>query len=72
MNTTERTTPHFSQEDFSRLGVDHVAYVKAVEVDGRRVFAIHAADGTQIKLLADQGLALAAIRQNNLEPLSVH
>ena len=71
MNTTERP-PQFSQEDFFRLGVDHVAYIKEVEVDGRRAFAIHAADGTAIKLLADQDMALATIRQNNLEPLSVH
>lgn len=71
MNTTERT-PQFSPEDFVLLGVNHVAYVKPVEVDGRQAFAIHAADGTQIKLLADQALAIATIRQNSLEPLWVH
>ena len=72
MNSSTERNPRFSHEDFARLGVNHVAYVKAVEVDGRQAFAIHAADGTRIKLLADQDLALAAIRQNNLEPLSVH
>lgn len=71
MNSTERN-PRFSHEDFARLGVDHVAYVKPVEVEGRQAFSIHAADGTPIKLLADQDLALAAVRRNNLEPLSVH
>lgn len=71
MNTTERT-PQFSPEDFVLLGVNHVAYVKPVEIDGRQAFAIHAADGTQIKLLADQALAIATIRQNSLEPLWVH
>ncbi len=71
MNTTERTA-QFSHEDFVLLGVNHVAYVKPVEIDGRQAFAIHAADGTQIKLLADQDLAIATIRQNSLEPLWVH
>ena len=71
MKTTE-PTPQYSQDDFVMLGVNLIAYIKPVELEGKRAFAIHAADGTPIKLLADQNLALATIRQNNLEPLWVH
>ena len=72
MNTTTERDPIYSPEDFARLGVDHVAYVKEVNVEGRQAFSIHAADGTPIKLLADHDLARDAVRRNNLEPLSVH
>jgi hypothetical protein len=70
--TSSQSTIQISREDLMVLGLDHLAYVKPIKVDGRRVYAIHAADGTQIKILADHDLAFIAVRQNNLEPLSVH
>jgi len=33
---------------------------------------VHAADGTQITVLPDREIALATVRQHDLEPLSVH
>jgi hypothetical protein len=35
-------------------------------------YAVHAADGTQITILPDRNVALATVRQHDLEPLSVH
>jgi hypothetical protein len=49
-----------------------LAYVKPVLVDGVSAFAVHAADGTQITVLPDREIALATLRQHDLEPLSVH
>jgi len=35
-------------------------------------FAVHAADGTQMAVIADRDIAFAVVRQHELEPLSVH
>jgi len=49
-----------------------IAYIKAVTVDGIRAYAIHAADGTALAIVKDRDLAFAAVRQHELEPVSVH
>lgn len=61
-----------SPQDFAALGVDTIAYVKAVMVDDKAGFAIHAADGSPVAVMNDQEVAWAAVRQNGLEPLNVH
>lgn len=71
MNTTERLE-QFSNQDFLALGVNDVAYIKPVVMGGQAVFAVHAADGQQIAVMANRGLAEAAIRRNEMEPLSIH
>ena len=63
---------HLSPRDFATFGMNHIAYVKPVEVKGAKGFAIHAADGTPITVLPRRDDAFAAIRQNDLEPVSVH
>jgi len=69
MITSPTLVRHLSAEDF---GVNHLAYVKPVLVNGVAAFAIHAADGTQLTVLPDRDVASAAVRQNDLEPMSVH
>lgn len=61
-----------SQKDLAAWGVDDVAYVKTIEHEGDTAFAIHAADGTQMAVVRDRQVAWAAIRQHDLEPVSVH
>ena len=58
--------------DLAMFGMQDIAYVKPVVVDGTAGFAIHAADGTQMALTADRDIAFAVVRQNELEPVSVH
>lgn len=60
------------EDQFAALGVGDVAYVKAKEVDGRQVFAIHSADGNEVGVVAGRELAFVAVRQHDLEPVSVH
>ncbi len=57
---------HLSPEQFGRLGVSQIAYVKRVVVNGAAAFAIHAADGTPMAIAADQALAVAAIVQHEM------
>lgn len=66
------TFTELSSQDFLLLGINDVAYVKKSHRDDKDVFVIHSADGTEITALDDHDVAFAAVRQNGLEPLSVH
>jgi hypothetical protein len=61
-----------SAEAMATLGLPHMAYVKPVEIDGETGYAVYAADGNQMAVLADRETAFAAILQHDMEPMSVH
>ena len=71
MNETLRIGS-LTQQDLMALGLEQIAYVKAVEIEGDAGFAVHAADGTRIAIMKSREQAVAAIRHHDLEPLSVH
>jgi hypothetical protein len=58
--------------ELALFGMQDIAYIKQVMVDDAVGYAVHAADGTQIAVLADREVAFATVRQHELEPLSVH
>ena len=66
------TYSELSQQDFLLLGINDIAYVKKEQRDGKEVFVIHSADGNAIATMANHDVAFAAVRQNDMEPLSVH
>lgn len=74
MNTNNNSPAlrRFSPRDFAAFGVDIVAYVKPVRVNGTAGYAIHAADGTPLTLVRGRDAAFAAVRQHDMEPVSVH
>ena len=61
-----------SAHELGLLGMSDVAYVKTILVEGVVSFAVHAADGTQMAIIPDRDLAFAVVRQNDMEPVSVH
>jgi len=61
-----------STQELAFFGIQDIAYVRRVEIKGTVAYAIHAADGTQIAVLADRSVAYATVRQHDLEPVSVH
>jgi hypothetical protein len=64
---------HLSQRELGLLGMQDVAYVKRViDGGGGEAFAVHAADGTQIAVLANRDLAVVVVQQHDREPVSVH
>lgn len=63
---------HLSAEQLAGLGVSQIAYVKPVMMNGVRAFAIHAADGTPMAVAGDCDVAVAAIRQHEMQPSLVH
>lgn len=71
MNPSESQT-QISAQDLMALGVNNVAYAKPVEVEGAPLFAVHAADGTQMAMFKSREVAEATLRRHDLELLSVH
>lgn len=63
---------HLSEQQLAALGVSHIAYVKPVMVNGVQGFAIHAADGTPMAVTENREVAVAAVVQHEMLPLSVH
>lgn len=59
-------------QDLAVLGLNDVAYVKTIQVEGETAYSVHAADGAQIAVMDDRDVAFAAIRQGDMEPVSVH
>ena len=66
MDQTEPIT-QISTQDLMILGLQEVAYVKPVVVNGQAAYAVHAADGREVAVMPSRNVALAAIRQNDLE-----
>jgi hypothetical protein len=71
MNETAKLR-HIGAKEFALLGMQDMAYIKRITVNGASAFAVHAADGTQVALLPDRETAFATVRQHDLEPVSVH
>jgi hypothetical protein len=69
---TDSMLRSMSAQDFARLGVQEVAYMRPVLLNGARVVSIHAADGTPIGAAPTASLAMAAIVQHDMEPALVH
>lgn len=61
-----------SPQDFALIGMQQLAYIKPTVVNGVSGFAIHAADGTQIGVAPTRDIAFAAVKQHELEPVSLH
>ena len=61
-----------SAREFTALGLQHIAYVRPVTVEGKDAFGAFAADGTPLGAMATRELAFAALKQHDLEPVSVH
>jgi hypothetical protein len=63
---------HISTEQLAQLGMQQIAYVKPVVVNGAACFAVHAADGTPMAIAGGLDVAVAAIEQHEMVPAQVH
>lgn len=63
---------HMSSREFVAWGVQDVAYITKVSMDGGIAYAICAADGTRLGIAPSREVAFAAVKQHELEPVSVH
>jgi len=72
LNKVEILKKTLSARELGSFGIEDVAYVKSVTIDGQKLHAIHAADGTPLTVVADRNLAFATVRQHDMQPASVH
>jgi hypothetical protein len=63
---------NLSPQQLAMLGMQQIAYVKPVVVNGKAAFAIHAADGTPMAIAEALEVAFAAIVQHEMVPALVH
>lgn len=63
---------HLSEAQLAQLGMAQIAYVRPVTVNGQAGFAIHAADGSPMAMAGDLEVAIAAILQHDMVPVTVH
>lgn len=63
---------HISREELAHIGKDKLAYVKALTIQGRKFYVICTAEGAPIGIVTDRDLAFVTIRQNDMNPVSVH
>jgi len=71
MNTVQDIRT-ITPQDLALLGMQSMAYLRAIMVDGTPGFGIFAADGTQVAFAPTRALAVATVREHDLEPVSVH
>ena len=71
-STDELDIRNLSQTQLLELGMEQMAYVKPVWMDGTTAFAIFAADGSPMAVAADCDMAVAAIMEHEMVPTLVH
>jgi len=72
LNKLDSLKKELSSRDLGNVGIEDIAYIKTVTVDGQRLHAIHAADGTPLTVVADRTLAFATVTQHDMQACSVH
>ena len=72
MNTSATQRQQMSNQDFLAFGLEDVAYVKRIDAGENATFGIFAADGTRMAVMASEDVALATIRQHDLQPHRLH
>lgn len=61
-----------TRQQLLALGLNDVAYVRDIDVDGSTAFGIFAANGQQLAVLPDRETAVAAAWENGLAPVTIH
>jgi hypothetical protein len=61
-----------SPSDLLVFGLNDIAYLRPATVDGQAVFGIHAADGSQLALVATREVGIGVMHQHDLEPVSLN
>lgn len=61
-----------SAQDFLALGKEQVAYVRPVEIDGKKAFSVHAADGTPMIVLENYNSAINLLVREDMVPATLH
>ena len=66
------TLKELSIQDFLDIGLNQVAYIRCLDDDVQDSYVVYAADGSQISVMDSYDTAVAAIRINDLFPVTLH
>ena len=58
--------------ELESLGVNYIAYIKPMKINGVLTYGIYSANGEQLGITEKHDHALETIREQDLEPLSLH
>ncbi len=72
MTTMNFANTQLTSDAFAALGLNEVAYVRRATVDGQTGYAAFGADGTPLFMAPSRDVALAAVTEDGLEPVSTH
>ena len=72
MQTDPRNTQPTQTDDRLFVWPAADAYVKPIDQDGKRVYAIHQADGQQVAVAETRDAAFAFLGQQNVEGADAH
>jgi hypothetical protein len=61
-----------SPADLAMLGLHQIVYLRRQALNDQVFWSVHAADGSEMARLPDRDTAVAACRQHDLEPVSLH
>ena len=61
-----------THSDLMFMGLQKIAYVKAVKSDGKDIFAIYAADGTELTTAQNELEAKALVLKNEMRLATLH
>ena len=71
-DTIQKALRELSPQDFLSFGMQDIAYVREVEIDGQVGYAVHAADGTPLSVMDSMAEATTLIHHNDLETVILH
>jgi hypothetical protein len=72
-NTMRNLLKTLSPQNFLMLGINQIAYIRpAVLEDHRKVWSVHAADGTVLSIQDQADQAIMVLRSNDLAPVTLH
>ena len=62
---------NLSNQDFLAFGLNQIAYIRPENVMGRTVYTLHGADGASLAVIDNFDAAVMAVRQNDMEPVTL-
>jgi len=61
-----------SENDLRNLGVGNIAYVKTYDLNGKKAYILHAADGSAIDVQINENSAIKNAHYNELNLVPLH
>lgn len=71
-NTPNEQLFHLTEQEWAQFGLNDIAYIKPVQVQGKDGFGAFAADGSPMFVAESREVAEAALIQQGIEPVSAH